>query len=250
MATNPVLPQKSIKMISIDDKTLTTDLDRAGYRKMGVYVKAASNYEEARRILSEEKIDLILINMDFKPVDGPTICRHFKAMEETGSLPIVMTSVRTAAKVRNSAIEAGADLFVEQPLPRMAFIERIKQMLEHKTRSTERVLVRGDAVVTTANGVYPCPVIDLSISGILVATEEDLEDGIKVQIEFDLPGQKHRFKAEGEVIRTISFNKEKKSLYKTGVGIRFHKFLEKSQDLLQKYMENSALSESEMHYYL
>lgn len=250
MTTNVVPPNKSIKMISIDDKTMTTDLDRAGYRKMGVYVKAASNYEEARKILSEDQIDIILINMDFKPVDGPAICKHFKNTEETSSIPIVMTSVRTAAKIRNSALEAGADLFVEQPLPRTAFIERIKQMLEHKTRSTERVVVKGDALVTTSKGAFPCPVIDLSISGILVATEADLEDGSMVQIEFELPNQKIKFVAEGEVVRTITFNNDKKTTFKTGVGIRFGKFIGKSQEYLQKYMENSAMSESEMHYYL
>ena len=58
--------QQSIKMISIDDKTLTTDLDRHGYRKMGVIVKPARNYDDARAILLREKIDLVVINMDYE----------------------------------------------------------------------------------------------------------------------------------------------------------------------------------------
>jgi uncharacterized protein (TIGR02266 family) len=250
MSTGSITTPKSIKMISIDDKTLTTDLDRAGYRKMGVFVKPASNYEEARRILTEDSIDIILINMDYKPIDGPAICRHFKSSEQTSTIPIVMTSVRTAAKIRNSALDAGADLFVEQPLPRTAFIERIKQMLEHKTRSTERVPINSDVEVITENGTFSCPVIDLSISGVLVATDKEIDDGTVVDLELDLPGQKNRFKAKGEVVRTITFSNEKKLPYRTGIGIRFNSFYDKSEEYLQKYIENSAMSESEMHYYL
>lgn len=250
MSIGSASPQKPIKMISIDDKTLTTDLDRAGYRKMGVYVKPASNYEEARKILADDHIDIILINMDYKPVDGPGICRHFKNTEETCMIPIVMTSVRTAAKIRNSALDAGADLFVEQPLPRTAFIERIKQMLEHKTRTTERVQIKSDVLVMTPKGHYACPIIDLSVSGVLVATDIEISDGTAVELQMELPGQKSMFKAKGEVVRTITFNNEKKVPHKTGVGIRFQSFYEKSQESLEKYIANSAMSESEMHYYL
>jgi len=250
MATGSSSPQKSIKMILIDDKTITTDLDRAGYRKMGVFVKPASNYEEARRILSEDSIDIILINMDYKPIDAPAICRHFKGSESTANIPIVMTSVRTSAKIRNGAIDAGADLFVEQPLPRTAFIERIKQMLEHKTRTTQRVQISSDVLVQTNTGTYFCPIIDLSISGVLAATDVDIDDGTYVELQFELPGQKNQFKASGEVVRTITFGNSKHTPHKTGIGIRFKTFHDKSKEYLEKYIENSAMSESEMHYYL
>src|SRR5690242_14306053 len=96
--------QTTIKMISIDDKTLTTDLDRAGYRKMGVYVRPAASYDEANRLLRAEKVDLIVINMDYKAVNAVEITKHLKAQDETKTVPIVITSVQTAAKMRNNAL--------------------------------------------------------------------------------------------------------------------------------------------------
>lgn len=67
-----------IKMLSIDDRTMTTDLDRAGYRKMGVSVRPASNYEEASKILAHESIDIVVINMDYRKVDAIQVTKHLK----------------------------------------------------------------------------------------------------------------------------------------------------------------------------
>lgn len=234
-----------IKMLSIDDKTVTTDLDRAGYRKMGVLVRAAANYDEARKQLSADKIDLIVINMDYRPVDGCQICKHLKSQEETKDIPVVLTSVQTAARVRNSAMESGADLFVEQPLPRQYFIEKLKQLLEQKTRVTERITLHGTAELVIYGIASSCPIRDLSNSGILLGTDRDLADGTVVEVSFELPGHKKPVQAAGEVVRTIRFADNQ-----TGVGIRFVKFRNDSQKRLEKYVEKFANGESQMQYYL
>lgn len=170
---------KNIKMLSIDDKTLTTDLDRAGYRKMGVYVRPAANYDEAQKTLRAEAIDLIVINADYKPIDANQITKHLKALDEFKAIPVVITSVQTTAKIRNGALEAGADLFVEQPLPRQYFIEKLKQLLEHKTRTTERVAVHGNVTFDIKGKVESCPIGDLSVSGMLMSTEAVIPDGTR-----------------------------------------------------------------------
>jgi len=166
-----------IRMLQIDDKTVTTDLDSAGYRKMGVIVKPATNYEEARRLLQAGGIDLVVINLDFAGVDGTQITRHLKSQPESQEVPIVLTSVRTSARVRSAALDAGADLFVEQPLPRQYFIEKLKQLLEQRTRTTERVEGPGAARVSTDENEFSCAIGDLSQTGMLVHTDVPLSDG-------------------------------------------------------------------------
>lgn len=234
----------TIKMLSLDDKTVTTDLDRAGYRKMGVYVKAASSFDELSKALKSEKIDLIVINMDFKPIDAPNITKHLKAQEAYKEIPVVLTSVQTSAKVRNAALDAGADLFVEQPLPREYFIEKLKQLLEQKTRTTERVAVHGDVTYTYEGKTETCAIGDLSVSGILLATEASLKDGGAVELEFPLPGDNKPIHATGEVVRTV------RQTSGTGVGIRFTAFNGDSKKRLDKYIERSQIDDSKMRYYL
>lgn len=239
----------NIKMLSIDDKTLTTDLDRAGYRKMGVFVRAAANFEEASKLLKSDKIDLIVINMDYTPIDGTQITKHLKAQEEYKAIPIVLTSVQTAARVRNAALDAGADLFVEQPLPRQYFIEKLKQLLEHKTRTTERVSLHGDVRYSMDGETATCGIGDLSVSGILLSTDLDLPSGTKITVEFDLPAYKKPIVVEGEVVRTIKYS-SKHPERQTGVGVRFGEFHGDSEKRLEKYIEKSAHDDDRMRYYL
>ena len=236
--------QTTIKLASLDDKTVTTDLDRAGYRKMGVYVKAASSYDELNKLLKVEKIDLVVINMDFKPIDAPNITKHLKSLAAYKDLPIVLTSVQTSAKVRNAALDAGADLFVEQPLPREYFIEKLKQLLEQKHRTTERVTVHGEVAFTYEGKTQSCGIGDLSASGILLSTDEPLRDGAPVELEFELPGEKKLIHATGEVVRTI------KREGSQAVGIRFTAFAGDSKKRMEKYVERSAIDDSKMRYYL
>lgn len=239
----------NIKMLSIDDKTLTTDLDRAGYRKMGVYVRPAANFDEARKLLAADKIDLIVINMDYAPIDGCQITKHLKSQAAYKEIPIVLTSVQTAARVRNAALEAGADLFVEQPLPRQYFIEKLKQLLEHKTRTTERVAVHGDARFTIDGTTESCPIGDLSVSGILLSSTKDLPSGTKITVEFDLPMYKKPIAVDGEVVRTIKHS-DKHPDRQTGIGVRFVDFNGDSKKRLEKYIEKFAHADERMQYYL
>lgn len=236
--------QTTIKLASLDDKTVTTDLDRAGYRKMGVLVKPAISFDELNKVLLAEKIDLIVINMDFKPIDAPTIAKHLKAQAAFKDIPIVLTSVRTSAKVRNAALDSGADLFVEQPLPREYFIEKLKQLLEQKTRTTERVAMHGDVTFTYEGRTQTCGIGDLSASGILLSTDDALKDGGAVELEFALPGEKKPIHATGEIVRTI------RRAEGTGVGIRFTSFAGDSKKRMERYVERSAVDDSKMRYYL
>jgi DNA-binding response OmpR family regulator len=241
--------KNTIKMLSIDDKTLTTDLDRAGYRKMGVYVRPAANYEEAARTLRAEKIDLVVINADYKPIDANQITKHLKMQDEFKAIPVVITSVQTTAKVRNSALEAGADLFVEQPLPRQYFIEKLKQLLEHKTRTTERVAVHGNVTFAIGKSTETCAIGDLSVSGMLLSTEATIADGTTITLEFELPGNKKPIKVDGVVVRTIKYSANHPDR-QTGVGVRFDDFHGDSKKRLEKYIEKSSHDDSRLRYYL
>ena len=239
----------TIKMLQIDDKTVTGDLDRAGYRKMGVSVRAATNFEEARKWLASEPIDLLVINMDYRGIDAINATRHLKAQEATKGIPIVLTSVQTSAKVRNGALDAGADLFVEQPLPRQYFIEKLKQLLEQKTRTTDRIGGQGEATFSFGGATETCPIGDLSMSGILLATNAPLEDGAVVELSIDIPGGKKPCKVQGEVVRTIRFSASHPDRA-TGIGIRFLAFSGDAQKRLERYIAKTTHKDQKLQYYL
>lgn len=236
-----------IRMLSIDDKTLTTDLDRAGYRKMGVLVKAAATYDEAMSYLQPGSIDLIVINMDYNGIDALTVTKHLKTQRSFDEIPVVMTSVQTSARVRKSALEAGADMFVEQPLPRQYFIEKLKKLLEQKTRTDERVNFGGVVEFEIDGEKDSCEIGDLSSSGILLSSDRSIPDGTLVQVSFEIPGYKKPIQVNGEVVRTI---RSKDPERKSGIGVRFTSFQGDSEKRLEKHIAKFSDRHNEMLYYL
>ena len=239
-----------IRMLSIDDKTLTTDLDRAGYRKMGVTVRSATTFKEAEKIMADSEVDILVINYDFDKADAIQIAKHLKTgagRAKFAEIPVVITSVQGDPKTKRSCLDAGADLFVEQPLPRQYFIEKLRKLLEQKTRETERV--NSDSAVTCMmddGESWSCPIGDVSMSGILLATDLNIKPGTIMDMTFSIDGYKKPIRVSGEVVRRIAAVGGKHE----GLGVRFDKFHGDSQKRLEKYVTKSHSDDPRMVYYL
>ncbi len=238
---------ESIKMLTIDDKSLTTNLDRAGYRKMGVIVRSAAYYQEALDCIADKPVDVVVINMDFGEIDGIAIASHLK--KQYPDLAVVLTSVQGSASNRKKALATGADLFVEQPIPRDYFIEKIKSLLEQQARTTERVAIHGEVKFNWNNELLSQPIGDLSISGMLIASDLELPDGSVIEFEFSLPGQKKSLKVTGQVVRKIRVNENHPDRL-AGIGVRFETFHGDAEKRLQNYVDKSADKQARMTYYL
>jgi len=241
------MTKQSITMLSIDEKTMTTELDRAGYKSMGIIVKTAPTFPDAMQTLRNHSIDVVVINSDYLKVKGTEICEYLKQNEETAAIPVIMTSVQASSK--GPALKAGADLFVEQPFPRNYFIERIKTLLEQKTRTNERVSVQVEAEVTIGKKTNRVPIADLSSTGLLLSTEEKLSPGTKVSLSFEVPLYKKPILAQGEVVRFIEAD-AKNPDRASGLGIKFVSFEGDSEKRLEKFVSKTSDENNRMIYYL
>lgn len=240
-----------IKMLLIDDKMLTSELDKAGYRSMGISVKQVANFAETQEVFKKETVDLLVINMDYSKIDAPTICQHYKNSPETAALPIVLTSVQSSASVKNSALKAGADLFVEQPLPRQYFIEKLKKLLDQVTRDNNRIDLQEQATLIWEDQTFVLPIADISSSGILVSTHENIPGSELVRLSFCLPGNKTPLKIGGRVVRRIEPSDTATAPKKpSGLGIRFETFEGDSETRLEKYIASSSDHDKKLIYYL
>ncbi len=234
---------KPICMLSIGDRAVTSELDRAGYKKMGVQVLSADNFSEATSIMKKNKVDIISVNLDCAHFNTLQTCRYFKENAETKALPIIGTSVRASAKLRKDALEHGVDLFIEQPIPRPYFIEKIKGLLEHSVRSNDRVDFAGRVELIKGDRPIHIDVMDISPTGILVGMSIALNE--VVQFNVTLPGQKKPMKLTGVVVRKIAADAsgpERIAIQFTDLNAEFKKRLE---DYVRTHKH-----EGELRYYL
>src|SRR5688500_8667272 len=88
----------TLKILFIDEKRMTSDLEKAGYRKVGAHIIQATNFAQSKDILLREAIDVIVINYDYGEIDAMSMCEHFKKQSKMQAIPIVFTSVQPLPK--------------------------------------------------------------------------------------------------------------------------------------------------------
>lgn len=90
------------------------------------------NPQEVLSSLSNEKFDLILMDIDYPEITEPSfeLCRTLKKDPRLQDLPITILAYRKDAKKIRSAIEAGADNFVLKPFETVSFLERMKTIFK------------------------------------------------------------------------------------------------------------------------
>jgi len=123
------MKEKSIILVLDDDPDICIMikmvLDYYGYDAMD-----AANEENARKIISSNHVDLLIMDMLLSGVDGTDICRQLKQDEKTSSIPILMFSAHPTAK--ESCLAAGADDFISKPFEMNDMMDRISFFLERK----------------------------------------------------------------------------------------------------------------------
>jgi response regulator RpfG family c-di-GMP phosphodiesterase len=236
-------------VLKIDEKNVTTELERAGYRSIGVSIRNANTFQDAMDLLGKGTYDALILNHDYQQIDAFLICSYLKQQPITSVLPIIITSVESTAKNQKAALSAGADLFIEQPIPKQDFVEQLKKLLEQQTRSNNRVHINGQANISWDHEKFTLPIADISNTGILLSTTKEFSSGVAVHLQFALPESSTDLKVEGEVVRTIpaDVNQPDRPF---GVGIRFTAFSGQAEQIIKEFTASHADENKRLKYYL
>ncbi len=75
----------------------------------------ASGGGEAKQVLEDEAIDLIVLDLILPDMDGRSLLTAIRERPETASVPVVVVSARGGAEIRQDCYALGADHFTEKP---------------------------------------------------------------------------------------------------------------------------------------
>jgi DNA-binding response OmpR family regulator len=121
-------------ILAVDDDAQIRDLLSDYLTENGMRVSTASNGAEMSRILSDEAIDLVILDVRLENEDGHAIARRLR---DGRSMPVIMlTGVRDEAD-RIMGLELGADDYVTKPFSPRELLARIRTVLR-RTQSTGR----------------------------------------------------------------------------------------------------------------
>lgn len=123
MTTNGGEKGQRAKVLVVDDETLVRTMMCDGLQAIGYSPLAASSGEEALRTVKTERPACVLLDIMMPDLDGYDTCAALKADASTASMPVLLVSATTDARVMEQAEKVGATTVLRKPV-RMDELQR------------------------------------------------------------------------------------------------------------------------------
>ena len=202
-------------------------------------VMPAENGLEVLRLLKLSRVDLVILDVHMKVMDGFTALRHIREDKQTAHIPIIMVSHDASVEMVDKCKDLGCFDYLTKPLK----INRLHDSIQRcffADKGTSRKYLRvpfSNKVVLTHQGTdYSLYTETLSEGGMYVIKEEPLPAGSDVVVRCDL-GERGEIRAKGNVIYTKKLFGDFLTL-PPGMAIRFQDISEEDASALKFCIED------------
>jgi len=120
---------KMPNILVVDDVAVNVTLISCMFKKLPYNLFTAFSGEEALKIISENKIDLVLLDIMMPEMTGYEVLQRIRANEATKDIPVVMLSALNLHKDVEKAYELGANDFISKPVVMPKLIEAVKKFV-------------------------------------------------------------------------------------------------------------------------
>jgi two-component system KDP operon response regulator KdpE len=119
-----------LRVLVIDDEPAIRKLLRVGLSAHGYQIMEASSGKMALELLSEQRPDLIVLDLGLPDMQGHELLRTMRARND--SVPIVVLSSRDDEAGKVQALDSGADDYVTKPFGMDELLARMRAALRHQ----------------------------------------------------------------------------------------------------------------------
>ena len=138
-------------IVVVEDDESIREMLRYYFQSVGYAVRP---YESGEALFQEEEGEslpaLYILDIMLPGMDGLEILRRLRSGRDTGDIPVIMLTARTAEMDRVSGLEAGADDYVVKPFGIMELQARVKAVLRRTQRKGDQILTCGDLEIDPA----------------------------------------------------------------------------------------------------
>ena len=120
----------SSTILLVDDEDAVQKLLAYPLERDGFNVVQARDGEEALARFSEQRFDLVVLDLMLPKLDGLEVCKRLRA---TSSVPIIMLTARAEEVDKVVGLELGADDYITKPFSLREFRSRVKAALRRAT---------------------------------------------------------------------------------------------------------------------
>lgn len=160
----------------------------------------AESAADAMTVLSDELIDLLLLDIQLSDQTGESFCREVCAKGFDPRTSILLVCHDTEDDFIRLK-ESGADALIARPIMPLQLIKTVGQFLAVQLVRSRRVSLRVKVTSMKDDIEFFCISHNISLTGMLIETKFSLELGCIILCQFSIPGAAD-VETEGEIVRS------------------------------------------------
>src|SRR3989338_614273 len=129
------------RVLIVDDDPTISGLVRQILKDAGFWTHHAKSADMAFSYLSNETVDLLLLDINLPGISGLKLLELLKREPKTASLPIIMMTMKSETESKVQSLKGGADEYIVKPFAAPELLARIDALLRrvHHEGKIERV---------------------------------------------------------------------------------------------------------------
>ena len=130
-----------VKILVLEDELTIRSFIVLNLKRAGFYVIEATTGEEALQILSEQTVDIALLDVMLPGIDGLEVCKAIR--KENEKIGIIMLTARVQDEDKVQGLGIGADDYIAKPFSPVVLTARIQSLLRRiEVHEEKRILLR------------------------------------------------------------------------------------------------------------
>lgn len=131
----------NFKILVVDDEKDIVDLLKYNLEKEKEFeVLSGLNGKEVFKLVSENKPDLILLDIMMPEMNGFEVCKQLKSNPFTSKIPVIFLTAKENEIDEIIGLELGADDYIQKPISPRKVIARVKSVIRRTYAESETIV--------------------------------------------------------------------------------------------------------------
>lgn len=148
-------------------------LEEEGYENIATLTRA----KEACRLMENQNIDLVLLDIMMPEIDGLTACRTIKEKEIWKDIPVIIITAKVDNRTLKESFDCGANDYIKKPINEVEMLARVKSALTLKSemdlRKEKEQKLEEESITDPLTGLYNRRYMDLTFNKEIKRTKRE-----------------------------------------------------------------------------
>lgn len=218
-----------INVLIVDDQSMVANSLARSLLQSGFNAKVTNKIDELKKILNLEKVDVVLMEYEFRNGQGIEEIKNAKIKSKNSKVKFIVTSPTSEHEKKDHAITNDCDLFITKPISIQDLSTEIKKIAKQEYRKAERVKCHIPFTVSILTKKFETFASDISTDGVHILDTDHVistKIGDEVGLKFTIPKVLEEVNCIGIIVR----------LSNNGFGLRFKDITLQQQNRIKQYI--------------